>query len=79
MRSLADLLLPDPRASRPPVLRKAKVTALTATTFTAQIEGATTTVAGLTISKPFVATLAVNSVVWLLNSGPVYLLIHQET
>lgn len=76
VRGLADLLMTP---TSPLTLRKAKVTALTATTFTAQIEGATTTVPGLTISKPFVSTLAVDSVVWLLCQGPVYLLVHQES
>ena len=75
-RSLVDLLVPDDSPVR---LRKGKVTALSSPTFTAQIEGASTAVTGLTISKPFLTTLAVNSVVWFLTSGPVYLLVHQES
>lgn len=77
MSQLAKILAPEAMSNL--LLRKAQVTSISDTTFTAKISGTSTPIPGLTISVPFRSTLAVGSVVWLLNSGPVYLLIHQES
>lgn len=77
-KRVADNILPTGNKA---ILMKAKVTAVHGspiTTFDAQV-GTKTAIPGISASVPFRASLAVNSVVWLLVYGPITILVAQES